>query len=165
MLWKKDETCPYDLEDGIMVDYIEERFVLIVKDEVWTDYEVHAFHHNKINISFLYERVCALFLFENSDSIDTSDASFDIHLCDEAEALLHKEQYDMELYLVDQKNVICAGRSISFDKAASTIIRTHLEKQFDTPYDEEGFDRALMKIQSAAQPFELEEKALVKASF
>lgn len=165
MLWKKDEICPFTLEDGIVVDYMENRFVMIIKDDIWTDFEVQAFARNKLYISFLYERVCAMFLFTNVDSIDTSDASFDVHNCDEKEILLQQLQYDMEIYLVGSEHKIYAARSISFDKQASALIRSNLQKQMDTPYDDEGFDRALMKIQGSYEPFEMEEMALLKESF
>lgn len=165
MLWKKEETCPFEIENGIVIDYMCDRFVMIIKDDVWTEYEVTAFHHHKLHISFLYDRVCAIFLFENVDSIDTSDASFDIHSCDEAQALLAKDQYDVEIYLVNQANKICAGRSISFDKTASSTIKKSLQKQMDTPYDDDGFDRALQKIQGVYEPFEMEQMALVKSTF
>lgn len=165
MLWKKEEQCPFTLENGIVIDYMKDRFVMMIKDDVWTDYEIHAFQHHKLKLSFLYERVCAIFLFENVDSIDTSDASFDIHNCEEAPSLLAKDQYDVEIYLIDQTNKFCAGRSVSFDKNASSIIKKSLQKQMDTPYDDAGFDRALEKLQGVYEPFEMEDMALVKCSF
>lgn len=165
MLWKKEDGCPFEIENGIVIDYIQDRFVMLIKDDVWTEYEVHAFHHHKLHLSFVYERVCAIFLFENVDAIDTSDASFDIHNCEEAETLLAKQQYDVEIYLIDKNNQVCAGRSISFDKKASKIIRDCLQKQMNTPYDEAGFDRALQKMQGQYEPFEMEEIALLKSVF
>lgn len=165
MLWKQGETAPVDVENGIVIDFVEGRFVIIVKDDVWTEYEQKALHKNALHIYFVYERVCALFLLENVDSIDTSDASFDIHNCDYAKELLEKDQYELEIYLLDSKNMICAARAVTFDKKMSAIIKESLQKQMDTPYDDEGFDRALAKIQGTYEPFEMEEMALCKGVF
>lgn len=165
MYLNKDEVCTLQLENGIVIDYIEDSFVIIVKDDVWTDFEVQAFKRNKLNIYFLYERVCAMFLLENVDSIDTSDCSFDIHDCEQAVNLLSTTQIDVEIYLIDAKNIIKAARRVSFDKQASRIIVDALQKQMDTPYDEEGFDHALAKLQGSYEPFEMENMALVKGSF
>lgn len=165
MLWNGKEKLPFELENGIVIDYVEGNFVIVVKDDVWTEHEQKALNKHALHIYFVYERICALFLLENVDSIDTSDASFDIHHCDAAQEILSKDQYDVEIYLVDQTNTICACRSVTFDKKASAIIREHLQKQMDTPYDDEGFDRALYKIQMTYEPFEMEEMALVKGEF
>lgn len=165
MLWKKEEICPFTLENGIVIDYMKDRFVMMIKDDVWTEYEIQAFQHHKLKLSFLYERVCAIFLFENVDSIDTSDVSFDIHNCEEAAALLANDQYDVEIYLIDQTNKFCAGRSVSFDKSASRIMKESLSKQMETPYDDAGFDHALEKIQSVYEPYEMEDMASIKCVF
>lgn len=165
MLFKKEDHCPYELDNGIVIDYVQGSFVMLVKDDVWTDYEIDAFHHHKLNLYFLYQRVCAIFLLENVDSIDTSDASFDIHNCDCAQEILAQEQYSVEAYLINKENIVCAGRSLNFDKAASKTIHDALKKQMDTPYDDAGFDRALEKIQGTYEPFEMEELALIKVSF
>lgn len=165
MLWKKDEICPFTLEDGIVMDYLENRFVIIVKDELWSDFEKQALQRNKLNIYFLYERVCAIFLLENVDSIDTSDIIFNIKNCDEKDACIQQMQYEFEIYLIDKENKVCAIRSVTMDKASSTIIREALTMQMNAPFDEEGFDRALMKLQGRYEPFEMEDMALVKAKF
>lgn len=165
MLWKTDEIITIPLNDGIVIDYMEDRFVLIVKDTFWSNHECHALIHNPLHIYFVYERICALFLLENVDSIDTSDAVFDIHNCDEAESLLQKERYDLELYLIDKTQRICATRRISFTQRDSAIIRIYLQMQMDTPYDDDGFDHALTKLQGMYEPFEMEKMAKVKSVF
>lgn len=165
MLWNIEEQLPIELEDGIVIDFVNGRFAIVIKDEVWSDYEKKALMSNPIHLYFVYERVCAIFLFENVDSIDTSDASFDIHQCDSANEILAMEQYDFEIYLIDLKNTVCAARKVTLNKAMSQVIREHLRKQMDTPYDEAGFDRALFKIQRTYEPFEMEEMALVKGEF
>lgn len=165
MLWQNNEIIDIKLSEGIVIDFINNRFVVIIKDDVWTDYEKKALHHYPLHIYFVYERVCAFFLIENVDSIDTSDAVFDIHACDEKEAVLKQEQYEVEIYLVNSQNKVCAGRSITLSKADSKIIREALTKQQETAYDDEGFDRALYKLQHTYEPFEMEKLALFKAYF
>lgn len=165
MIWNQGEQLNIPLADGIVIDYVENRFVVIIKDETWCEHECRSLHRNPLHIYFLYERVCAIFLIENVDSIDTSDVSFDIHECAEANQLLANDQFDMEIYLIDQNQTICASRKLSFSKEQSAVIREHLYKQYDTPYNETGFDRALQKIQGTYEPFEMEDSALFKGVF
>lgn len=165
MIWQNNEAIEAEINDGIVADFFQNRFVIAVKDQVWTEYERKALHQNPLHIYFGYERICAFFLFENVDSIDTSDAIFDIHSCDESKQLLMQEQYDMEIYLLDGQNHVCASRALSFNKKDSEMIRQVLKKQMEAVYDEEGFDRALYKLQHTYEPFEMEQLALVKASF
>lgn len=165
MLWSLQQKLPFELTDGICIDFIDHRFVIIVKDDVWTDYEKEALHQQPLHIYFLYERICALFLLENVDAIDTSDISFDIHHCEETEALFQEECYQLEIYLLDQNNIVCAGRSVTFNRSNSQQIKEALKQQLETPYDDAGFDRALAKIQGTYEPFELETFAIFKAVF
>lgn len=165
MIWKKGDTLTIPFTDGIVMDYMENRFVIVIKDAVWCEHECWALHHNPLHIYFLYERICAIFLVENVDSIDTSDISFDIHECGEAQQLLKNERYDIEIYLVNEDQAVCAARSVSFNREQSEIVREYLQKQYDTPYDEVGFDRALQKIQGTYEPFEMEHMALFKGVF
>lgn len=165
MIWQNNEPITADITDGIVVDFFQNRFVLVIKDKIWTEYERKAFYQNPLHIYFGYERICAFFLFENVDSIDTSDTVFDIHECDEKEQLLKQDSYDMEIYLIDAQNHICASRCITFHKHDTELIRETLMKQMNAVYDEAGFDRALYKLQHTYEPFEMEQLALVKATF
>lgn len=165
MLWQNNDKITIAAEDGIMIDYTENRFVIVVKDEIWTDYEINALYHNPLHIYFGYERICAFFLLENVDSIDTSDAVFDIHVCEEKEVLLKQEQYTIEIYLLNQQNKVCASRSLTLSKSESKIIKDALTKQAAAIYDDAGFDRALYKLQHTYEPFEMEQLALIKACF
>ena len=76
MIWQNNEVIEAEITDGIAVDFIQNRFVIAIKDQVWTDYERKALKQNPLHIYFGYERICAFFLFENTDSIDTSDLIF-----------------------------------------------------------------------------------------
>lgn len=162
MLWENKTICPIELEQGIVIDYVKDAFIVVMKDDVWQEYEMQALQRHKVHFSFLYERVCALFLFAVEDAIETSDASFDGHQCEDAQKALMLEKgacYDVEIYLIDAENKICACRKLTLSQSASQCIKEALMKQNQTPYDEEGFDRALLKIQGVEEPFELEERA------
>lgn len=167
MLYEKHSIFPVDLDqNGFLVDYVEGRFVMVLKDQSWSDFEIQALQKHRITVSFLYERVCAVFLLEVTDAIDTSDAAFDIHNCEDADKLLRQEEpYDIEIYLVDVNHKICAQRRITLSKAMSELIKEKLEVQSATPYDEMGFDRALMKLQRTYEPFEMEPLVVCQASF
>lgn len=167
MLYEKNTKFPVELEeDGMVVDFVDNQFVLVIKDQSWSAFEIQALYKHRLTLAFVYERVCAIFLLTIHDAIDTSDAAFDIHNCDQANVLLEmQDPYDMEIYFVDQTHTICASRRISFSKAMSDIIKEKLLAQHQMPYDDEGFDRALAKIQGTSEPFELEPMALCQASF
>lgn len=166
MNWKTTETCPVELENGIVIDYVNDNFVMLLKDDIWSEFECDAFLHHKMNIGFIYERVCAIFLLEVEDGIEVSDVSFDIHNCEEAKELLASDDcYHIELYLLDAKNTVCASRKITLSRQTTTMIKNTLQRQLDTPYDDEGFDRSLMKIQGTSQPYELMERSAVIESF
>lgn len=168
MNWKVNEQCPATIDNGIVVDFTEGKFVMLLKDDVWSEDELHAFLHQKMHISFLYERVCALFFIEIVDGIEVSDASFDIHACEEGKMLIEKgdeDCYGVEIYLINKDNTICAQRKITLSKKASRIIYEKLQIQMETPYDEEGFNRALMKLQTIEEPFELVERSQVHEVF
>ena len=162
MLWKNGDHCGVELEDGIIMDYVKDSFIIAVKDDVWQAYEISALQHHKIHLSFLYERICAIFMFTVEDVIETSDVSFDIHVCEDADHILSLKEgdcYSVEIYLIDGENHVCACRRITLSLSASAILKEAMQRQKDISYDEEGYNRALQKIQGVRQPFELVEQA------
>ena len=50
MLWQMNERIDAELSEGIVIDYINDRFAVVIKDDVWTDYERKALHHNPLHI-------------------------------------------------------------------------------------------------------------------
>ena len=49
MLYEKHSIFPYDLkQDGILVDYVEGRFVMVVKDQSWSEFEIQALSKHRI---------------------------------------------------------------------------------------------------------------------
>lgn len=164
---KKDDIFPYDMEDGIVIDYIDHKFIMVLKDSTWSEFEVKGLTQKKCTISFVYERICAIFLFGIDDCIETSDASFDIHNCEYAEEILSPENecFVFEVYFIDEKNKITGLKKMTLTKEMSKVIQSNLAKQFDATYDDAGFDKALAKLQSQYEPFELEEIAKTKAIY
>ena len=166
MLFNNEETFPYEIENGIVIDYLKHRFIMVMKDDTWSDFEIQGLLKKKFTLSFLYERICAIFLFSIEDCIEISDASFDIHLCDfSKEILSNQDCYDFEIYLIDKQCKIKACKHITLTKKMSNIIKQYLQIQMEATYDEEGFNKALMKIQSQYEPFELDEFAKVKGKY
>lgn len=162
MLWNQGDKCPVELEDGIIIDYVKGAFIIALKDTIWQEYEIQSLQQHRLHISFLYERVCAIFMITVEDAIETSDVSFDIHACDEAKQIVSLpkgECYNIEIYLIDGNHHICASRKVTLSLPASELLQNAMKKQMETPYDEEGYNRALQKIQGVNQPFELEERA------
>lgn len=164
---KKDDIFPFDMEEGIVIDYIDHKFIMVLKDSTWSEFELKGLLQKKCTISFVYERICALFLFGIDDCIETSDASFDIHNCEYADEILSPENecFEFEVYFIDEQNRIAGLKKITFTKEMSKIIQTNLQMQQEATYDDAGFDKALAKLQSQYEPFELEEIAKTKANY
>ena len=86
------------------MDYVENRFMLVIKDEYWTGEEWNLLK-GSIEVNFCYTQNTAIFVVEGGD-IDSSDFYFNIQDCDWKDDLLCSSLIDIELYLVDAKNEV-----------------------------------------------------------
>lgn len=41
-------------EEGTVMDFVDDEFVFVIKDEVWTDEECQAMKHNPLTLDFVY---------------------------------------------------------------------------------------------------------------
>jgi len=92
----------YDVEIGTIMDYVEDHFMLVIKDETWSDEEIELIKKGA-TLNFCYTQDLAIFVLEGGD-IDSSDFYFNIQDCDLKDEILEKELLDVELILVDGKN-------------------------------------------------------------
>ena len=83
------------------MDYVENRFMLVLKDKEWTEEELGML--DPLRIGFCYTNGLAIFVLEGGD-IDSSDFYFNIQECDWKDALLNADQVTVEVVLVDQHN-------------------------------------------------------------
>lgn len=157
------EKFAYDIEPGAIMDFVEDRFMLVIKDDVWEPHEIEM-ARSKMDLTFCYTQDIAIFILEGG-SIDSSDFYFNIQDCDWKEALLNQKLIDVELLLVDQNNNICLKKRKTLSAEQSETILQCLKKQADVQFMPNEYDINVMGIQSAYEPFELTKYAVVTMKF
>ena len=58
-------------EEGTVMDFVDDEFVFVIKDEVWMDEECQAMKHNPLTLDFVYKYDIAVFLLTLEDAVDT----------------------------------------------------------------------------------------------
>ena len=130
----------YDVEIGTIMDYVEDHFMLVIKDETWSDEEIELIKKG---------------VLEGGD-IDSSDFYFNIQDCDLKDEILEKELLDVELILVDGKNNVWYSKRKTLSLEQSKIILDCLKKQAQVGFMPGEYEVNIAGIQSAYEPFELE---------
>ncbi len=150
---KKREKFAYDIEIGAVMDYVEDRFILVIKDDEWTEEEIRLLKSGVI-VNFCYTQDLAIFVVEGGD-IDSSDFYFNIQECDWKDDLLKRELLDIELILVDGKNDVCWKKRKTLSLENSKVLHDCLEKQSKVQFMPGEYDVNVEGMQSAYEPFEL----------
>ena len=146
------------------MDYVEDRFLFIVKDEFWSEEEKAMLMQEPMEVALYYRYDVAVFLVSGGD-IDTSDFYFNVQECEWKEQLLSSTTLQASLILLDQDNIVCCRRDVTFPKADSQQIIQLLREQNEVRYHEGEFDVNAQGLMSALQPFEMQEKATVSMKF
>lgn len=144
----------YDVEIGTIMDYVEDHFMLVIKDETWSDEEIELIKKGA-TLNFCYTQDLAIFVLEGGD-IDSSDFYFNIQDCDLKDEILKKELLDVELILVDGKNNVWYSKRKTSSLEQSKIILDCLKKQAQVGFMPGEYEVNIAGIQSAYEPFELE---------
>lgn len=144
----------YDVEIGTIMDYVEDHFMLVIKDETWSDEEIELIKKGA-TLNFCYTQDLAIFVLEGGD-IDSSDFYFNIQDCDLKDEILKKELLDVELILVDGKNNVWYSKRKTLSLEQSKIILDCLKKQAQVGFMPGEYEVNIAGIQSAYEPFELE---------
>lgn len=144
----------YDVEIGTIMDYVEDHFMLVIKDETWIDEEIELIKKGA-TLNFCYTQDLAIFVLEGGD-IDSSDFYFNIQDCDLKDEILEKELLDVELILVDGKNNVWYSKRKTLSLEQSKIILDCLKKQAQVGFMPGEYEVNIAGIQSAYEPFELE---------
>lgn len=144
----------YDVEIGTIMDYVEDHFMLVIKDETWSDEEIESIKKGA-TLNFCYTQDLAIFVLEGGD-IDSSDFYFNIQDCDLKDEILEKELLDVELILVDGKNNVWYSKRKTLSLEQSKIILDCLKKQAQVGFMPGEYEVNIAGIQSAYEPFELE---------
>ena len=133
------EKFKYDMEMGAVMDFVEDRFMLVIKDESWSQEELDLLK-NPMDLHFCYTQDIAIFVLEGGD-IDSSDFYFNIQDCDWKDACLNSELVNIDVYLLNGK------------------------KQAQVQFMQDEYDVNVLGIQSAYQPYELNKYAVVSTKF
>lgn len=157
------EKFKYDMEMGAVMDFVEDRFMLVIKDESWSQEELDLLK-NPMDLHFCYTQDIAIFVLEGGD-IDSSDFYFNIQNCDWKDACLNSELVNIDVYLLNGKNEICWKKSKTLSKEDSQQILDCLSKQTQVQFMQDEYDVNVLGIQSAYQPYELNKYAVVSTKF
>lgn len=159
------QPFPFEIEGlGTIMDYVEDRFLFIVKDEFWSEEEKAMLMQEPMEVALYYRYDVAVFLVSGGD-IDTSDFYFNVQECEWKEQLLSSTTLQASLILLDQDNIVCCRRDVTFPKADSQQVIQLLREQNEVRYHEGEFDVNAQGLMSALQPFEMQEKATVSMKF
>ena len=159
------QPFPFEIEGlGTIMDYVEDRFLFIVKDEFWSEEEKAMLMQEPMEVALYYRYDVAVFLVSGGD-IDTSDFYFNVQECEWKEQLLSSTTLQASLILLDQDNIVCCRRDVTFPKVDSQQIIQLLREQNEVRYHEGEFDVNAQGLMSALQPFEMQEKATVSMKF
>ena len=147
------QPFPFEIEGlGTIMDYVEDRFLFIVKDEFWSEEEKAMLMQEPMEVALYYRYDVAVFLVSGGD-IDTSDFYFNVQECEWKEQLLSSTTLQASLILLDQDNIVCCRRDVTFPKADSQQIIQLLREQNEVRYHEGEFDVNAQGLMSALQPF------------
>ena len=93
------EKFPVEIiEEGTLMDFIDQEFVFVIKDETWMPYELQCLKQKPLEIQFVYKYDIAVFLLTIEDALDTSDFIFNVH----------DNTYGEELFLPDNNGYACS---------------------------------------------------------
>ena len=135
----KKEKFAYDIDFGAIMDYVENRFMLVIKDEDWTQEEIDMLNSG-IDLHFCYTNDIAVFVLEGGDW---------------KEHLFKSDCLDVEIVLVDKANDICFKKSHTLTKEQSQSIKDCLNQQNEVSFMPSEYDVNVQGIQSAYEPYEL----------
>ena len=150
---EKKEKFEYDIDLGAIMDYVENRFMLVIKDEDWTQEEIEMLNSG-IDLHFCYTNDIAIFVLEGGD-IDNSDFYFNIQECDWKDHLFASDCLDVDIILLNKANEICFKKSKTLTKEQSQIIKDCLKQQNEVSFMPSEYDVNVQGIQSAYEPYEL----------
>ena len=164
------EKFPVEIiEEGTLMDFIDQEFVFVIKDETWMPYELQCLKQKPLEIQFVYKYDIAVFLLTIEDALDTSDFIFCCHDNIYDAALWKKYEQGSgamcTLYLLDEANVVKGKRRVCLSTKMSNCISECLQVQKEHSYVEEEFACNLEGLQAAYEPFELQPLALASETF
>lgn len=151
---KKNDILPWDLEEGAVMDFVENQMLLILKDEDWNENQLQSATDNSIQVVVCENNGVLIFLAQGGP-IDTCDFYFNVQECDEKKALLAQRNLDIRLLLVNNENRIVSIKSATLSLKLTEQLVEILKKQAEYPFMPGEFDANVDGLMATYEPAEL----------
>ena len=161
-IYTEKQVLKLKSEDGIWLDFKDNTWLFIVKDEVWQPEEIQRTKHADVTITFIQKGISDAFLLEVFDCIEVSDLPFSIKDADQdvLDSLRNSSRYLYEVVLLNEKNEVCAVRDGMFTKENSSLLKMKLLDRLDEDFKAEDAEASYAKLAAKYEPYELEEFAV-----
>ena len=149
-------------ENGIWIDFKENTFLFVVKDDIWTREELSRLKTSDVTVSFIQKGIVDAFILEIFDCLEASDLPFYAKDGDAEfiETIKSKNLFAFEIVFVSGSDEVVAVRHEEFNKEESTTLHEKLQKRLVGETDGSMFEAAYEKLISRFEPFELLEFAV-----
>ena len=154
-------------ENGIWIDFKENTFLFVVKDDIWTTEELNRLKTSDVTISFIQKGIIDAFILEIFDCLEASDLPFYAKDGDTdfIEAIKSKNLFAFEIVFVSGNDEVVAIRHEVFDKEESATLHERLQKRLCEETEGSMFEAAYEKLTSQFEPFELLEFAVFTKNY
>ena len=149
-------------ENGIWIDFKDDTFLFVVKDDIWTTEEVSRLKTSDVTVSFIQKEIIDAFILEIFDCLEASDLPFYVKDGDTyfIKAIKSKNLFGFEIVFVSGNDEVVAIRHEVFSKEESTVLHEKLQKRLLEETEGTMFEAAYEKLTSRFEPFELLEFAV-----
>ena len=149
-------------ENGIWIDFKDDTFLFVVKDDIWTTEEVSRLKTSDVTVSFIQKGIIDAFILEIFDCLEASDLPFYAKDGDTdfIESIKSKNLFGFEIVFVSGNDEVVAVRHEVFGKEESTVLHEKLQKRLLEETEGAMFEAAYEKLTSRFEPFELLEFAV-----
>ena len=154
-------------ENGIWIDFKDDTFLFVIKDEIWTAEELNRLKTSDVTVSFIQKGIIDAFILEIFDCLEASDLPFYAKDGDTdfIEAIKSKNLFAFEIVFVSGNDEVVAVRHEVFGKEESTVLHERLQKRLFEETEGSMFEAAYEKLVSRYEPFELLEFAVFTKNY
>lgn len=154
-------------ENGIWIDFKDNTFLFVVKDDIWTTEELNRLKTSDVTISFIQKGIIDAFILEIFDCLEASDLPFYAKDGDHdfIEAIKSKNLFAFEIVFVSGNDEVVAVRHEVFGKEESAVLHERLQKRLFEETEGSMFEAAYEKLVLRYEPFELLEFAVFTKNY
>ena len=154
-------------ENGIWIDFKDNTFLFVVKDDIWTTEELNRLKTSDVTISFIQKGIIDAFILEIFDCLEASDLPFYAKDGDQdfIEAIKSKNLFAFEIVFVSRNDEVVAVRHEVFGKEESAVLHERLQKRLFEETEGSMFEAAYEKLVLRYEPFELLEFAVFTKNY